>query len=133
CVSFLNPSMPPFGIDWSSATARFSSRPLTPPFLLISFTARAAPERNWMPHGAKLAVSDVSTPTLIGAAALDPPYAVDPPNAAVSTARAPTAATNQNRFTDILLPRGPPMIRSRSRDRSVRDLRRPRADPSVGS
>jgi hypothetical protein len=24
CVSFLNPSMPPFGIDWSSATARFS-------------------------------------------------------------------------------------------------------------
>jgi hypothetical protein len=46
----------------------------------------------------------VSTPILIGAAALaepDPPYATDPPNEAVSTARELTAATNQNRFTDI--------------------------------
>jgi hypothetical protein len=40
---------------------------------------------------------------LTGAAALDPPDAVEPPNAAVSAARAATAATNQNRFTDILL------------------------------
>ena len=96
-------SMPPFGIDWSSATARFNSRPLTPPFLLISFTASAAPARNWMPHGAKFPESDVSTPTLIGAAApaaLDPPYAVEPPTAAVSTVIPATAATNQNRFTD---------------------------------
>jgi hypothetical protein len=41
---------------------------------------------------------------LIGAAALaewDPPKAVDPPREAVSAARTPTAAINQNRFTDI--------------------------------
>ena len=55
-------------------------------------------------HGAKFAVSGVSTPILIGAAALpecEPPKAVDPPSKAVSAPRTPTAATNQNRFTDI--------------------------------
>ena len=65
-----------------------------------------------MPHGAKFAVSGVIAPSLIGAAAraeLDAPKAVDPPKEAVSAARAPTAATNQNRFTDILLRRRPSM------------------------
>jgi hypothetical protein len=33
---------------------------------------------------------------------LDPPGALEPPETATS-ARAPTAATNQNRFTDLLL------------------------------
>jgi hypothetical protein len=80
---------------------------------LISFTASAIPERVWIPQGAKGPVSDVSTPILIGLpgawplAELDPPYAVDPPKAAVSTATALTAATTQNRFTDLLLPSWP--------------------------
>ena len=81
CVSRRNPSTAAFEfVDWSSATARLSNRPcprpFTPPVLLISFTASAIPARAWMPQGAKLPVNDVSTPSLIGAAALpelDPP------------------------------------------------------------
>ena len=70
-VSRLKPSMAAFVfVDWSSATARLSSRPcprpFTPPDLLISFTASAIPARTWMPHGAKSPVSGVSTPSLIG-------------------------------------------------------------------
>ena len=65
-------------VDWSSATARLSNRPcprpLTPPDLLISFTASAIPERTWMPHGANGPVSGVIAPSLIGG-----PWAVDPP------------------------------------------------------
>ena len=41
-------------------------RPFTPPDRLISFTARAAPARTWMPQGAKFAVRGVSLPILIG-------------------------------------------------------------------
>ena len=59
-VSRLKPSMAAVVfVDWSSATARLSfrpcPRPFTPPDLLISFTASAAPARTWMPQGAKLA------------------------------------------------------------------------------
>jgi uncharacterized protein with LGFP repeats len=42
--------------------------PFTPPDLLISFTASAAPARTWIPHGAKFAVSGVISPSLIGLA-----------------------------------------------------------------
>ena len=81
CVSRRKPSIAAFVfVDWSSATARLSRRPcprpFTPPDLLISFTARAAPARTWIPQGAKFPVSGVSTPSLIGDAAfaaLDPP------------------------------------------------------------
>ena len=93
-------------VDWSSATARLSlrpcPRPLTPPDLLISFTASAAPARTWSPQGAKFAVSGVSTPILIGlpcAVPLDPPYALAPLNAAMSSATPPTAAINLYRLT----------------------------------
>jgi hypothetical protein len=61
-----------------------------------------------MPHGAKLPVSEVSTPTLIGLVALDPPDELDAPKAAASDAKAPTTAINQNRFTALLLPSWPP-------------------------
>jgi hypothetical protein len=68
-----------------------------------------------MPHGAKLPVSDVSTPSLIGFAAaeddplaeLDLPNALDPPKAAAKIT-VPTTAINPNRFTDLLLPSWPP-------------------------
>ncbi len=93
-------------VDWSSATARLISapppRPFTPPDLLISLTARAAPARTWMPHGAKGPVSGVSTPSLIGLGAadsLDPPYALEPPSTAANIATAPAAAVNLYRFT----------------------------------
>ncbi len=107
CVSRLKPSMAAVVfVDWSSATTRLSRRPcprpFTPPDLLISFTASAIPARTWRPHGAKGPVSGVSTPSLIGlpwAVPLDPPYAPDPLNAAVSTTTAPTAVTNLYRFT----------------------------------
>ena len=79
-VRRLKPSIAAFAfVDWSSATARLSSRPcprpFTPPDLLISFTASAIPERTWMPHGANGPVSGVIAPSLIGGAlrALDPP------------------------------------------------------------
>ncbi len=81
CVKRRNPSMAAVVfVDWSSATARLSfrpcPRPFTPPDLLISFTASAAPARTWSPHGAKLAVSGVSTPSVMGPPCADP---LDPP------------------------------------------------------
>ena len=98
-------------VDWSSATTRLSSRPpprpFTPPDLLISFTASAAPARTWRPHGTKLAWSkrrehadlDRATPR----AELEPPYALDPLNAATSIATAPTAAINTASRAPLLL------------------------------
>jgi hypothetical protein len=68
------------------------------------------PARVWIPHAVNGPVNDVSTPILIEAlwaVPLDPPKALDPLKAAVS-ATTPTAATNRNRFTEVLLPSSPP-------------------------
>jgi hypothetical protein len=105
CVSFLKPSMPAFGVDWSSATKSLSFRPLTPPLLLISLTANRIPSRVWMPQGVKFPVSEVSAPIAMGLLLLDPLDAFAPSTAA-SNPTAPTTATNHNRFMDPSISRG---------------------------
>jgi hypothetical protein len=60
------------------------------------------PFRVWTPQAVNGPVNDVSAPILMGFFDWDLLARLDPPKAAASRT-APAAATNQNRFTDLLL------------------------------